>query len=353
MRKYYPGLTLFKFIGAVMVMLTHIKAFPLNDVLDRYIPGFTTLCAIVVPGFYVMAGFLACKGWRHAAQPRLYIRRYVLWVGRVYALFCLLLFFTDPLSVVRSGSFAHRSLKYYVEPFFVLGPFPQLWFILPMLVAVMLSYWAERRHRLAVLGALTLLGYLVASVILGPLQVLTKQVLGNLPLYQHKHWGLIQALLNNYLTAALPFVVAGVCIAKWEDIFLRLNKWRLVVLTLLWSATELVLLQFLYPKGYPFRMLFAHLPLTLLLFYGLLKVNSTWVQAYHNYLRRLSLFLFFTHWPIILFNAWLLGTPMALASPGQTALCIGLTFSQILLLERLFVWLQRKHKSNRAIALNV
>jgi hypothetical protein len=342
MRKYYPGLTLFKFIGALLVLLTHIKTFPLNAALDVYLPGFTVLCSVVVPGFYLMAGFLACKGWMHTAQPGLYIRRYIWWIGRVYLLFCLLQFFTDPLSVVRTGSFAHRSLRYYVEPLLISGPYPQLWFIPPMLVAVALGYWAERRGRLAILGSLTLLGYFVAAGILGPLVALTIQVLGDVPLYHEQHWVLIRILIENYLVRALPFVFAGICVAKWEEWFLQLNKWRIIVPTLLWSVAELVLARFLYPRGLPSAMLFAHLPLTLLLFYGLLKMESRWVQRYHAYLRRLSLFLFFAQWPLIVFNAWLLGNTLALLSPGQTGLCIGLTLSQILLLERLFVWLPRK-----------
>lgn len=352
MRKYYPGLTLFKFIGAVMVMLTHIKTFPLNAALDTHFPGFTSLCSIVVPGFYLMAGFLACKGWTHTAQPGLYIRRYLWWIGRVYLLFCLLQFFTDPLSVVRTGSFAHRSLRYYVEPLFISGPYPQLWFIPPMLVAVALGYWVERRGRLALLGALTLLGFLVAAGTMGSLQGLVKQQLSNVPLYNPRYWVLVMILVQNYLAHALPFVFIGICVAKWEEQFVQLNKWRLLVPTLLWSVGELALLRFLYPEGCSYAVLFAHLPLTLLLFYVLLKLKSSWVQRYHAYLRRLSLFLFFAQWPLILFNAWLLGTTVALLLPGQTVLCIGLTLSEILLLERLFVWLQQRRNNPQGAGLS-
>ncbi|GAB3242524.1 hypothetical protein GCM10027346_38820 [Hymenobacter seoulensis] len=352
MRKYYPGLTLLKFVGAVMVVLTHIKEFPLNDELNSYIPGFSLLCAIVVPAFYVMAGFLACNGWMMAPDPGRYIRSYVGWISRVYGLFCLLLFFTDPLSVVRSGTFAHRSLKYYVEPFLVLGPYVQLWFIPPMLVAMVLGYWAERRGQLALLGGFTLLGYLVAASILGPLHGLSQHVLGTASWDTYRHWGLLKALIQNHLINGLPYVFAGICIAKWETGFVQLNKWRLLVPTLLWSALELVLIRRQYPTGYPFSMLFAHLPLTLVLFYGLLQVNSPWVKPYHKYLRRLSMFLFFVHWPLIVFNRWLLGSTEPVISPTHTALCIGLTFAQILLLERLASWLQRKRKPTRVLTAN-
>lgn len=335
-----------------MIVLAHIREFPLNSVLNTYIPGFTVLCSVVVSGFYVLAGFLACKGWMQAAQPSQYIRRYVLWLGRIYGLFCLLQFFTDPLSAVRTGSFAHRSLQYYFEPFLIIGPYRPLWFIPPMILAVILGYWAERRRWLATLGAFTLIGFLLAACVIGPLQVVARQIMGDLSVYHYKHWKLLEILIFNYLGYGLPYIFAGICIAKQEKLFVSLNKWHLTVPTLLWSAIELTLLRSLYPQGYSGLMLFAHLPLTILLFYGLLSIHNTWVQPYHSYLRRLSIFLFLVHWPLIHFNAWLLGNPLALLSPGRTALCIGLTFSQILLLERLFVWLQQKRKQNRAVALN-
>ncbi|RPD45836.1 hypothetical protein DNI29_16945 [Hymenobacter sediminis] len=352
MRKYYPGITLFKFAGAVMIVLAHIKPFPLNAVLNTYIPSFSVLCSVVVSGFYVMAGFLACKGWMHAAQPKKYIRQYVMWIGRVYALFCLLSFFTDPHSVVRTGSFAYRSLQFYIEPFLVVGPYRQLWFIPPLIVAIVLGYWAERGRRLVAAGALALLGFLVAASVIGPLQIIVKHMLGDLTIYRYKHWMLVQILVYNYLAYGFPFVFAGIFIAKWEKRFVELNKWWLLAPALLWSIAELAVIMVLYPGGYPHQMMLAHLPLTLLLFYGLLNVTSQWVQPYHGYLRRLSIVLFFAHWPLIHFNAWLLGFPLTLLSPGQTVLCIGLTFGQIILLERVIVWLQRKYIPSRGIALN-
>ena len=98
-------------------------------------------------------------------------------------------------------------------------------------------------------------------------------------------------------------------------------------------------------------MLFSQVPLTLLLFYGLLKVKSGWVQQYHAYLRQLSLFLFFAHWPLMLLNAFLMGTTYKQFSAPQVALCMVLTFTQVLLLERLFAKIICLRKKRASIVL--
>ena len=346
MRKYYPGLTLFKFAGAVLVVMSHIREFPLQDALDAQLPYFSALCAVVVPCFYVMAGFLACKGWSRAPQPKSYVRHYVLWLAGVYLLFFLLLVGGDFLFYCSTGVYP-RNPKYYLELFFIMGPFPQFWFLPPLLAAVVLGFWADKHGVLRSAAVLAACGYLGAATVVGPLRVGTDFLLGDLPLYHDRHFLWVETIVGNYLGNGIPYVLAGVCVARWEATFLRLSKGRFLLLTLLASVLEITALQRLYPEGYTRTMLFSQVPLTLLLFYGLLKVKSGWVQQYHGYLRQLSLFLFFAHWPLMLLNAGAMGTSYSAFSAKQVALCMVLTFGEILLLERLFNQLVlRRRKKN-------
>ncbi len=344
MRKYYPGLTLFKFAGAVLVVMSHIREFPLQDALDASLPYFSTLCTVIVPCFYVMAGFLACQGWSRAAAPQRYVKNYIKWLGGVYLFFFLLVVGGDLVLFGYNGVFP-RNPNYYLE-LFLTGPYPQFGFLPPLLVAVGLGFLADRYGSLRVAVVLSAGGYLLAAAVIGPLRVGTNYLVGDLPLFHSRYFFWIEEFLTKYLSTGFPYVLAGICIARRETAFLRISKGRFVLLALLASVVEIKALQQLYPERYSYYMLLSQVPLTLLLFYGLLKVNTGWVQRYHVYLRQLSLFLFFAHWPLMLLNAMFMGTPCSMFSLRQSALCMVLTFGEVLLLERVFALLFRRRKEH-------
>lgn len=345
MRKYYPGITLFKFAGAVMVMMAHLKEFPLNSTLNHQVTGFVQLCSIIVPCFYVMAGFLAYNGWKHSAQPARYVKRYILWTGAAYSVFCICYLFTDTLPLLYHGTFNRHSVNYLFEMFFITGPYWQLWFIPPLIVTISLGYLAERKKRLSALLVVAIIGFAAAQCVCGSLKSGTNGLIGDAALFRYKHFALVEKLILYYAGMAVPYVSAGIFIGRYEVGFVNLNKWRLIVPALLISFTELIFLRIAYPDGYSYPLLLAQFPLTILLFYGLLNVRNVHVKKYHAYLRQLSVFLFFTHIPLIRLNEWMMGWDHVHITLPQFAACMVLTFGQIMLIERVFERYRKRRRS--------
>lgn len=331
-RKYYSGITVFKLVGSVLVLLGHIKLPETYAQLAQHLIGLEQMMAFTVPCFYIVSGFLAYKGWAHTAHPGRYLRRYLLWIGAAYGLFFVYYLATTVVpgwvASYQAGQWSGQQLKPLFEIVFVYGPSPALWFIPPLVFGVVVAYWFERRGRLGLGIGLTAVGYVLAQLDTGTLRVLVEWLGGSPWVYHFRHARLLELLLSSYLGVGLPSVLLGVWAAGHEAAFRQLRGRRLAGVAVLMLGAEVGFLSAVLPGAYTYRMVFSVLPVSLLLFYGVLRLRLDGIRRYHVLINRFSIVAYFLHIPLIGLNAHLLGTTMGHLSPWQALGCAVLTMGQ-------------------------
>ncbi|WP_374679429.1 acyltransferase family protein [Hymenobacter sp. J193] len=344
LRRYYPGITIFKLIGSLLVMQNHIRLSDTYMELNQHLPGLVQAASMVVPCFYMIAGFLAYQGWHHAREPRRYVTTYLRWVGLVYVFFCLLHFGTVVVPQLVASNFSVQPLKVLFERYLVRGPYLVLWFIPPLLFGIFVSYALDSRQQLRKGVWLALAGFVLAQVLNGSLRVVVEAWFpAVIPLFQIKHMYLLGYAAANYLGVGFPFILGGVLVAKYEDVFLQIRARTFVALTGLCVGTEFLLLHWLVEGPLQYQLAVSMLPISVFLFYGVLHIQSAGIRKYHKLINTYSMVVYFTHMFLIALNAWLLGWSTGHLSPLQAAVCAGLTFLQTVLLTALFmVFTQKK-----------
>ncbi|GBG10824.1 hypothetical protein PAT3040_05590 [Paenibacillus agaridevorans] len=309
MRRFYPGITLFKLAGATLVLVAHALLIPSMVAMD--LPPLASFLMlegrVVVPCFYVVSGFLLYKGWSHASKPGAYVRKYWLRIAAVYAVFCLLFAAEFNVPALLQGGLGLSNLilqtKILVMAVFVNGPLLQLWFIPPLLFGSVAAYWLLNRLSLKMILIMLAVLYGVVQLASGSLLSFTGmgQVdIASLP-------GILWTGATRYLGFGLTFVVMGALMAKYEEQFLRMNVRLVAVLAIGVTAAETVLLTALAPWSEAYKLTFAMLPNTALLFYGVLRIRNATITAHHRLLNLFSIVTFVGHIPLMRLNKILFG----------------------------------------------
>lgn len=364
MRKYYPGITLFKLIGCLLVLFGHVRLPVLYAQLSQHIVGLQQAMAFTVPCFYMISGFLAYKGWTGTSHPGRYIRHYVGWVGGFYLLLCVVALATNTGTELGKWLWPIRNMVVpLLKVYLVLGPYPSLWFIPPLLFGILVCYGCHRAGHLSWAVWLGVVGFVLAQLLNGTL----RQVLHVLHLdtiMYHTRYGyadLLAQTVSNFFGAGLPFVLAGVLVARHEERFYSLPGWRLAALALGSLAVEYAVLRWLAAGNYQFALVISMVPIGLWLFYGVLHIQSTSIQKHHALINRFSIVLYFLHILLLQLNTLLLGQSWKklfyinwhhpVMTPGQSVLYLLLTLAEAALLTLLLhTYLNRRHRARLATA---
>jgi hypothetical protein len=323
MRKYYPGITIFKLAGALLVLVAHIM-------LLRYlelIPGqrlvqFTALATrVVVPGFYVIAGFLAYKGWTHAASSRDYMGRYFKRLFFIYCFFCFIFAAQHIVpSLVNEGLSAGNLLmqaKIMFMAFFLNGPFIQFWFIPPLVFGLLIAYVLFRTEQMKLAVGLALGGFVGIQFVSGSLSRIMGSEATNLPAVDPVYLEYASTFATRYIGFGLTFVIAGAFLAKYEEHLMQIKVKPLVMAAIVLTAVETLLLFGFSDWSREYKLSFSMLPNTLLLFYGILRIKGSAVQKYHKIISLFSIVTFFGHVLFIHINSLLFGWSSESMSVGQ------------------------------------
>jgi hypothetical protein len=342
MRKYYAGITLFKLTGSLLVVLAHIMFFQYIE----YIPGqqmqFVLLITrVIVPCFYVVAGFLAYKGWSHATNSKLYVRKYILRIAWMYAFFCLLFMveFTVPDFIQHGLSFGNLYLqaKILFIAVFLNGPFLQLWFIPPLLFSILASFWLIEKQFVRLAAALALFGFLICQFVSGTLMTVFTSAGGSFPFLHSTYFNYLDLFVTRYMGFGFTFVLAGVLLAKYEEKFVSSKLvYMLIPAVLLTLAETLFLLRFAQWSA-EFKLAFSILPNTLFMFYGILRIQMNVVQAYHKWINLFSIVAFCGHILFMRLNLFLFDWELASISIAQSLILVLLTLIECLAVTFLFM----------------
>jgi hypothetical protein len=346
-RKYYPGITLFKFIGSIMVLTSHISlpGFLMN--LANDVTGLEQFFDIIVPCFYLIAGFLAYNGWVHAKSADQYIKKYLAWLIGLYLLISLtFMSLTIFPKIIRTGGSAEAVIlsiaKRLVMDLFIRGPVAALWFIPPLIFGIAMSYFFERRNKLIYPVIFVIVGYLTAQLYNGTFRSLTEAFFGDVSIFHIDHVVIYVKILKNYFGMGLPFVVAGVVLAKYQDWFIKLNGNKLALLAITFVSIEALLLYYCVGGRFQYRLVLSMVPLSIWLFYGLLKVQKNRVKAYHTPLNLLSMVIYFSHGAFIRVNMYLLGLNIISLTTTQSVISILLTLAECIALTAVVLSFKKK-----------
>ncbi len=340
MRKYYPGITLFKLIGSILVVLSHVHMFQYFHEHNRENTGTNPFYNILVPCFYIISGFLVYKGWSHAANPYQYVKRYLTWIILIYSLFCLILL----VRTVIGQGFNPNTFFALCIAFFVAGPYYQLWFIPPLIFSMIFCYFFERRNKLRLAIILAACGFVFAQFMTGTLKVLTQVTIGDIYLFHMKYSKLLDGVSLTYLGFGLPFVLTGVVIGKYEEKFLRSRiSWLLLISVLVFTA-EFLFLNYLAPGDHAYFLVFNMLPAAILLFYGVLRVKMDGIKAHHAFINLFSIVIFFSQILFIHGNMIALKWQFSTMSWFQRVVIVLLTLIEGLLVTLFIMFLQKNVK---------
>lgn len=355
MRKLYPGITMFKLAGAILVLVAHSLLIPSMTAME--LPPLVSFLMlegrIIVPCFYLVSGFLLYKGWTRADNPAAYVRRYILRIAAVYAVFCLIFAFEFIVPAITSGGWGPSNLvlqsKIMVMAVFVNGPLIQLWFIPPLLFGAVASYWLLKRLSLRALMILIVSAYvgiqLVSGSFLGILGFgggvddagvgvggagAVMDSAADSPLGYALLWA------TRYIGFGLTFVAMGALIAKYEERFLGLKIRNALLVAAALTIVETALLASFAPWSDAYKLTFSMLLNTALLFYGVLRIRSSVIAVHHRLLNLFSIVAFVGHIPFMRINVWLIGWGGTLElTLWQQALQTLLTFAECLALTML------------------
>ncbi|WP_138756495.1 acyltransferase family protein [Paenibacillus sinopodophylli] len=301
MRKFYPGITLFKLAGSLLVLTAHVMLF-------RYValmPGqaviqFTSLATrVVVPCFYVVAGFLAYKSWCHAENPHAYMLQYLKRIGMIYSLFCCIFIATFIIPKLVSDGFTAANLfiqaKVLVIAFFLNGPFIQFWFIPPLVFGLLAAYWLIRKQYIRLAVSLALAGFVIMQFVSGSLKTVLGISAESFSSIDSAYIEYLYLFATRYIGFGLTFVIAGVLIAKYEEWFLQLQIKRLLLFAFILTTMETLLLLQLSEWTTDYKLAFSMLPNTLIIFYGILHIQSQTVHKFNKAIGLFSVVMFFGH----------------------------------------------------------
>lgn len=328
MRKFYPGITLFKLAGAILVLASHALFIPSITAME--LPDAASFLMlesrIVVPCFYVVSGFLLYNGWSHAAKPAAYVRRYLIRIALVYAALCLLFVFEHIVPALLQGGFGLSNLflqaKILAMAVFVNGPLIQLWFIPPLLFGAAASYWMLNRLKPGMIIAVLAAAYLAIQFISGSLLSVSEAWVEGSTLLSY---GVTAA--TRYIGFGLTFVTIGALLAKYEEKLQHLNVRTFAAAAITLAAAETALLIAFAPWTDAYKLTVAIVPNTMLLFYGVLRIRSSAITAHHKLFNLFSIVTFLAHIPFMRLNGWLFGWSMSMeAATWQLTLQTMLTF---------------------------
>lgn len=342
MRKYYPGITLFKLVGSLLVLIAHIMLLHYMTLLPgQQLVQFTSLALRnVVPCFYVVAGFLAYKGWTHAARPAAYMKRYISRILLIYCFFCLIFVGESIVPMLISNGLGFGNvflqIKIMIAAVFLTGPFIQFWFIPPLIFGMLAAYWLVQKQQIRLAFIMALSGFVSIQFVSGSLMNVSGINAESFPFLDAAYVEYLFLFTTRYIGFGLTFVIAGVLLAKYEDVFLQIRAIPFLIATVLFSLAETLLLIRFSEWSTDYKLAFSVLPNTLLLFYGVLRIRSNAIQTYHKFISRFSLVTFFGHILFIQMNRYMLGWTSPELNMTQNFVLLFITLIQCIAFTALF-----------------
>ncbi|MCY9664532.1 acyltransferase [Paenibacillus alginolyticus] len=336
MRRYYPGITMFKLFGCLLVLLFHSMLYKyIGSVSDQQLRFLTLSLGVVVPCFYVVAGFLAYKGWTNASDSGAYIRRNIMRILLMYIPFCLLFIAESIVPELIRGGFTFSNLvlqaKILAVAVVLNGPSVQLWFIPPLLFSLFICYWLYKRRGMRIAVIVAILGFLLSLLISGSFRSILVVSIDGYPPHDSSLFEYMKLFIYRYLGLGFTFVLTGMIIAKYEEKFYQTRVWTLIIPTLILSTVEFFYLFWFTEWSIEYKITVSILPNTILFFYWLIHIKSLAIKTYHNFINLFSVVTFCGHILLMRGNLLLLNWDVTEMKGLQDLVYLTLTFMECLI----------------------
>jgi hypothetical protein len=344
MRKYYPGITLFKLIGSLAVVLDHIKLPSGYSEMNKQITGLHSLM-VVVPCFYIISGFLAYQGWLHSDNSKQYIRKYLMWILTVYMFFFGFYIIEHIIpQLVHYGFIPHLLRDQAIDilqKLFDTGPTLALWFIPPLVFGVVSSYYFESRNKIKLGIVVVAVAFILTVLLHGTLRVIIESYIGKLTALESRVSLTFIDLAIKYLANGLTFVFVGVLIGKYINQFLMIRAAYFIAFAVAFTALEIAYLNYALDGAYPYLLVFSMLPLAVLAFRGILRIKLAGVRTHHKYINVFTIVLYFCHVTLMNITFYVLDINVKTITTGQTFLCLALIVMECLTLTTATFYVQK------------
>jgi hypothetical protein len=343
MRRYYSGITIFKLTGSLMVLLAHVMLIRyIAFVPDQQLQFILFMLRVIVPCFYVIAGFLAYKGWINARNPRLYVQRYLSRILIIYGVFCLAYIAKVILPALINNGFSNNNLylqaKILIMTVILNGPYIQLWFIPPLVFSIMVSYWFYEKQYLRLAAILAVIGFLTTQILSGTLKVVWESAVGRTSFLNPTLAHYLNLFITSYLGQGFTFVMAGIILARYEEKFLRIKIGSLLIPSVILTTLESLFLLHYAKWTFDYKLAFSVLPNSIFVFYGILKIKSQAIQVYHRIINLFSIVTFFGHILFMELNLLMLKWDTATMNGFQDIIFLFLTFFECLAVTLLLIY---------------
>lgn len=265
MKKYYPGIDLFKFIFSLLVVCIHVN--PLADVnytANLIVSGL--LASFAVPYFFVVSGYMSGdKSLRHIIKKPLYL-----------CLFCMSLY----LIMIRGWKISFIKVLQLV---LLSGGYYHLWYLVVLLYCMIIckTLFENIPSRYCVI--ICVFTYLLGCLFRIYLEVNTT----------------ISLFLFRFLSMGVPFFYYGMCVRKnrMEKKFASL-RWGNCLFILLWLAEVLILMKKGNTVGY--TLLFTTFPMVAMIFSYAICLSDRITIKTAPILGRISMIIYCIHPAILL-----------------------------------------------------
>jgi hypothetical protein len=352
MRRYYPGITIFKLVGSLLVLLDHgLFYIYIVEMPNQQMRFVINIFSVIVPCFYVIAGFLAYKGWSNAKSPRLYVRKYLTWILVVYGFFCLMFIVEYILPELINKGLTFNNLffqaKILLMTIILNGPYMQFWFIPPLIFGILVSYWFYEKGLPRLAFIVALLGFLISQFTSGTLRGIFDLITGRITFLIPRYVEYFATFIKGYFGNGFIFVLVGVILAKHEERFFQLKVWTILIPAIILTNLETIFLFRFVEWSIEYALAFSVLPNTILLFYCVLHIKSQAVQIFHKAINLFSIITYFCHILFIKMNLFILNWNLSSMNKFQLFIYLFLTLVECVALTYLLTYREKRNATKK------
>ena len=294
MTRSYKSLDIMKFICAILVIAIHTG--PFSD----YSPDVNyfvcqILSRIAVPFFFTCSGFLFYQKIKESENGKSYFLKYIKRMLILYLIWSVVyIYWNFDFTLIGEGFFlAAKEALWYVWQFIFIGSHFHLWFIPALIFSISVLYAAvyfdKRKGFICFFGIVYIIGLLGDSY-----YGFVKDFAFNK--YIELYFRFFGSTYNGFFFGALYVLIGSVL--KGDTLYKKKNLFYSILFFLLLTAESFLLHRQMIPKDYNLYVFLV--PFTLFFFRYLLSLKTQSTKA-SNFLRKMSMDLYFSHCLFLIF----------------------------------------------------
>ncbi|MDF2539863.1 MAG: Acyltransferase family [Herbinix sp.] len=287
---YYSGITLFKLLGSIMIMIFHLWT-------QRFITEdynyFMNVGQSVVPTFFLISGFLLYDSLNRRSNPLAYLRKRSRNYIAAFVIMQIVVLIQVYIPILLSSGITPYLIVRYIGDVILGFSFAQLWFIPPFVLGTIISgllfiYKKERKFLyLIVITAIVAAAFYQFHPVWQKL----------LHMENNENYKYIKSLLkipNNYITNGVFLIFTGMYLSKHKEV---LKKWRIAfwlppLIALTWLESFVYHKVFLWSPPFNGFMMY---PWALFFTVFILKIKKPNLERYGYVLNTFTILMFFLH----------------------------------------------------------